>query len=369
MLALEMYVLVEAYDRPANKRYVMLLLASIFALGTAFMWVFLVPISIGILGLCVLQTVIANKKLPSLPIIFGFVIIGIFLAFQPLLIWMFPVSFDGGVSMIQQRGFINPTSIEALAAVAALAAIAVLMNRKNQPLKMLFVGLSLALGFSAVLGAYQMHTLGELRYFYYKSTYTAIVIGASLLGAVAYYFSYKIVGATTKFRTAILAILVVAGALVVWQIKDPIALTYIDGGIGGMNQQTAQAVLKQAARGPVVASNTTLLGNCNRGDDIRANLFVTALASTMIYGGASFDQGKHDQARIFEAIVTHLRRSQVPISIISSDQMITAALKAYLGNQAQNPKIEIIDLDQTPETEPISQCPDRIRDIQKYPVQ
>ncbi len=368
MIMAEVYLLAEAYNQPANKRYVMLLLAGVLAVGSTFMWVFLMPVALGILGLCVLQTAIVNKKLP-LAVTLGFVVIGLFMIFQPLLILLFPVGFEGGESMILQRGFINPTSIEALVVITALSAVASMLHGRNQPQRVLFTGVCVALGFSVALMLYQLYAIGELRYFYFKSTYTAIVLGGALLGATAYYFSYKILGNITKYRSIILTIVLVTGALVVWQIKDPTALKYIDGSLNGMSTQTAHAVLLQTARGPKVSANTTFLGNCNRGDDIRASLFTAALTKTMVYQNLPFDQSKHDQNLAFQTAANSLKTSQTPITIVSNDQQITAALKAYLGAEAQNPKLEIIELDQTPETEPISQCPDRIRDIQKFPVQ
>jgi hypothetical protein len=370
MFIAEVYLLVEAYNKKSDERYSLLLLAAILAVGSGIMWTLFMPIAFAIVGTCALQTAIANKKLPPLHVTLSFVGIGLFALFQPLLILAFPVGYEDGESLILQRGFINPTSIEALVIIAAIAAVAAILHGKNKPQRVLFGSLVLALGFSAAIMVYQLHEIGELRYFYYKSTYAAIVLAGATLGAAAYYLTSKVLGSATKRASTLIAgIVLTAGALVVWQIKDPQATQYVDGSLGGMNTRTASAILQQTGRGTAVSANTTFMGNCNRGDDIRANLFVAALSKDMVYKPNSFDQGHHDETAIFKAINLQLRTSQDTISIVSNDQAITAALKSYLGSNANNPKLEIIDLDPDVQTETISQCPDRIRDIQKYPVQ
>jgi hypothetical protein len=370
MLMAEVYLLAEAYNRPSSKRYNLLLLAAILAVGSTIMWTLLMPVAAAIVGVCVLQTALANKKLPQLQTILGFVGVSLFALFQPALIFAFPVGYEDGESLILQRGFINPTSIEALIIIAAICAIAALLHGRDKPQRVLFGSLGLALAFSTAIMTYQLYEIGELRYFYYKSTYAAIVLAGALLGATAYYFAYKLLGTTTKRTARLIASIVLAtGVLVVWQVKDSQATQYLDGTLGGMNTRTASAILQQTARGTAVSSNTTFMGNCNRGDDIRANLFVAALSKDMVYKPNSFDQGHHDEAAIFKAIDLQLQTGQNTISIVSNDQAITAALKDYLGAHAVSPKLEIIDLDPDTQTETISQCPDRIRDIQKYPVQ
>ncbi|HEU5187419.1 MAG TPA: hypothetical protein VFT87_02860, partial [Candidatus Saccharimonadales bacterium] len=240
-------------------------------------------------------------------------------------------------------------------------------HKSNKTLRVTGLIAAGALLFSFGLMVYQLSTLNELRYFYHKSTYTFIVIGGALLAAGAYHFAQTMFKG--KNKTAVTILLVALSGLVICQVKDPVWQAYFDNSLGGLSAPTAAAILQQTSKGPIVSANTTFLGACNRGDDIRANLFVTALTKTMVYISSSFDPGGHNQKFVFEAIAVHLRGTDAPITIISSDLVVSAHLRAHLGELVNHKNFTLIDLDNTPETEPITQCPDRIRDIEKFPIQ
>lgn len=367
LLLAEVYVLVEAFRLSPQNRYPALVIAGLFAVGSSLTWTFSIPIVAGALAVCLLITIVANKALPPLLVTLLFVLLAAFIVFQPLLLFIFPVSFEGGVSILQQRGFINPVSMPALLILFIVCLLYLWPHKNNKPLRAVGLIAVGALLFSFGLMVYQLHTLNELRYFYHKSTYTFIVIGGALLAAGAYHFAQTIFKGNKKFAIAIL--LVALSGLVICQTKDPVWQAYFDNTLGGLSTPAAAAILQQTNKGPVVSANTTFLGACNRGDDIRANLFTMALTKTMVYKSSSFDPGGHNQKFVFEAIAEHLRETDTPITLVSSDLVVSAHLKAHLGELVNHKNFALIDLDNTPQTEPITQCPDRIRDIEKFPVQ
>lgn len=367
LLVAEIYMLVEAFRQSSGRRYAALIVAGFLAVGSSLTWTLLIPPAAGAFGLCVLITIFANKKLPSLPVSLLTVLVGAFIIFQPLLLYIFPVSFEGGVSMIQQRGLINPVSMGALLTIFIVCLLYAWVNKTNKSLRVIAVVAAGTIAFSFGLMVYQLHTLGELRYFYHKSAYGFVVIGGALLAAAAYHFAHTLF--KDRGRIVIALLLCALAGLAIWHVKDPAWRSYQDTTIGGMSSQAAAAVVQQINLGPLTSANTTFLGACNRGDDIRANLFTTALTKTMIYKSVSFDPGGHNEKFIFAAIALHLRESDVPITIISSDLAISGRLKTHLGELASRNTFKLIDLDNTEYTEPISQCPDRIRDITQFPVQ
>jgi hypothetical protein len=365
LVVAEILLLVEAFALAPAKRYPLLLLATVFAVSCNFVWVFVMPVTFGALGLCLLLTVVALKKLPPPHIVISVFMLGALALVQPILFYIYPVTYE--FPMILQRGLINPTSMLGLVTIMMLVVGYAVIRWKSMPLRITTLVAGGALLFSVGLMIYQLQTIHELRYFYYKSTYTFIVIGGALLGAAASDLVERLYGGSAQRKTSafLAALLLATTSLVWWQIKDPVAIQYTNGTIGGMSPQVASAVINQVVKGPTIAKGTTFIGSCNRGDDIRANLFVTSLTPVAVPKGSSFDTGALDESVVFNAIARAAKVPSYPITILSSDQAVSIRLRAHLGKDIQN--ITLIDLDATPETEPVLQCPDRIRDIRQTP--
>lgn len=364
LVVAEMLILVQAFTLAPAKRYPLLLLATILAVGCNFVWVFVMPVTFGAIGLGLLLTIISTKKLPPLYFIVGFAGLTGLALVQPLLFVIFPVAYE--FPMILQRGLINPTSMLALLTIMTIVIGYLVVRSKNTPLRITTIVAGGALAFSIGLMFYHLHTIHELRYFYYKSTYTFIVLGGPLLGVILADLIHQTFIKTPNLGRRVLLLLIsisiTATGLVWWQIKDPAAIQYTNGTLGGMSPQVAEAIINQVAKGSSISKGTTFIGSCNRGDDIRANQFITSLTPIAFKKGTSFDTGDLDERVVFNAIKTAAGAPPHPITIISSDQVVTSRLRAHLAGNVSN--VTIIELDATPETEPITQCPDRIRNIQ-----
>lgn len=368
LLAIEALLIAEAYTKPLRKRYPLLLLAAIVAVGCNFIWVFIMPITCGAAAYCIIATAIALRKLPPIPIICTLLLLAALAVLQPLFYLIYPVTFD--TPIILQRGDINATSMLALLTIFAVILSYLLIRWKQRPLRPVAAIATVALIFSLGLMAYQLHEIGELRYFYYKSTYTFIVLAMPLIGVVVYDM-LRLIVATAKPKKIALGLLgalaIAIAVLVGWQLKDPMTQAYVDGSLGGMSGQEALAVIDQAAKGPSTAADTVFIGSCNRGDDIRASLFIASITFDPIRRNTSFMPGELDERKVFKTIADAIHEPGRHVTVVSDDQVVTTQLQAYLGADAHNMKV--VNLDQTPATEPVSQCPDRTRDILKFPIQ
>jgi hypothetical protein len=94
-------------------------------------------------------------------------------------------------------------------------------------------------------------------------------------------------------------------------------------------------------------------------------LHALALSDPQPHKRISFDPGKHEEKQVFASIALAAQLSDRPLVVFSNDQVLSGKLTTYLGDL--NHKVTIIKMDGTPETEPIQQCPDRIRDLEQFP--
>jgi len=368
LLVMAAFAVAEAFALPAAKRYPWLIVAAILAVGSNFIWVFIMPITCGGVAAGVLATTIGLKKLPSWPVIATFVLLAGIALLQPLFYLIYPVQFE--FPIILQRGDIDPTSMIALLTIFGLGLIYTIARWRVRALRAVMFIAGVGIIFSFGLMLYQLHELQELRYFYYKSTYTFIVIGVAIAGAITLDIVSQFLTPARLKRAALITLCtltVITSCLVWWQIKGPKTDAYTNGSLGGMSGPQALALINQVTKGPAVAADTIFIGSCNRGDDIRANLFIAALTFDPIRHGHSFNPGAHDQNVVFASIKQAMTEPTRNIHVISGDQVVLSHLRTYLGD-VEYAKLTIVNLDTTPETEPIKQCPDRTRDIGKFPI-
>jgi hypothetical protein len=371
---LEVFFLIEAFERPAAKRYPALLWAMAAATCINFMWVFIVPVTFGLLGIAALVTIFQNKRLPPWYVWLGVVVLGAFASVQPLLYKLYPLHMD--IPLVMQRGDVQQTSMYSLLFMAAIIGGYAAIRWGNRALRVVLGAATIALAYCLYLFFDQLNAVHELRYFYFKATYLFIMLGALILGAVAYEIMARVLREAPRAKghlarvSAVALVVLALGAMVTYQVRSPYTDQYAQSTLTGIEVGTAWPLINAVSASPENGYYTVFLGACDRGSDIRASQLTEALAYTNMNSLPtlpSFNPGTPEESDQFKAIKEAILANSHTITIVSSDQVVENHLRAYLGDQAS--KAIIVSLDTTPETEPISQCPNRTRDLTQFPIQ
>jgi hypothetical protein len=369
----EIFFLIEAFKRPASKRYPALLLAASAAVSINFLWLFIAPIALGLLAAAFIITLFQNKRLPPLYIWSVLVFLGGLAAVQPLLYKLYPVNL--GIPLLMQRGDAQQTSMYTLFFMCVIIAGYTTVHWTNRSLRIVFSSALLALAFSLYLFEDQLHTLHELRYFYFKSTYLFIMLATVILGAIAYELLNNTLRDSARktrgrLHSAILITLVlISGSMICWQVRNPFTDRYVQSTLSGIDIAQAQPLIDAVSLNPGNGYYTVFLGACDRGNDIRASQLLESLSFVVKPQSAttiSFDPAAPEETEQFQPILNATKQSGHTITVISSDQVLEHKLRAYLGDQIS--RVAIISINGNPQSEPISQCPNRTRDLERWPL-
>jgi hypothetical protein len=371
---LEVFFLIEAFDRPAAKRYPALLWATAAATCINFMWVFIVPVTFGLVAAAFLITIFQNKRLPPWYVWLGVVILGAFASVQPLLYKLYPLHMD--MPLVMQRGDVQQTSMYSLLFIAVIISGYAVIRWANRALRVVLGAAAIALAYSLYLFFDQLRVVHELRYFYFKATYLFIMLGTIILGAIAYEILARAMREAPRAkgrlaRASALALVALAlGAMVSYQVRSPYADQYVQSTLTGIEVGTAWPLINAVSPSPENGYYTVFIGACDRGSDIRASQLVNSLSyvdPASLNKLPSFNPGDGEEIGQFYAIKNAILSQNHTVTVVSSDQVVENKLRAYLDDQAS--KAVIVSLDNTPETEPITQCPNRTRDLMAFPIQ
>lgn len=373
-LLAEVLIIVAAYlARTPRQRFSYLLLATLLLAGGGFSWLFLYPIGALLLLGAVAHTVIANRRLP-LYFAIGLIILAGGVLFQPLVQILVPVpAFQDGVNVINQRGNVALTDMLTLGLLALAVSIWAYAYFRDTTIRILVSALGIAMVFSLALMWYQLNTIAELRYYYYKSTYTAIIFVLILLAAFVGWLTVMLMSLKTPFDRpqwlhkpiiglSILGMLVMGAHLATSPTYDG----FINKSLAGISSAQAGTVVDIVDKQPNNAWRVLSIGSCNRGDDIRATLLAGSLGAIPPRGtkspGAFIRLDNIDKQVLFASIEKFVSQDggMPSLIILSNDQVIGAQLMQRLGADLGS-KIQLINLDPSIETEPATQCFDRVR--------
>lgn len=365
----ELYFLLVAFDKKPSTRYGYLMLAALMVAGINYFWVFLTPVAAIPVAVCLVYTAWVNRRLPPLHIWFVAFFVGLSALFQIYiqLTYTSPVNNPS----INARGFIQPTAMYVLLALFLMASVYVYIRSANIRLRLAYLFSVIALLFSLGLMRYQLQTIHELRYYYFKSTYTFIMLVVIIL-AVA---SYELLGNALRIKPPYKKIPVLGHKLLLslafvlfaslgfWSLKSVSFDKLTRGGLLGFSHSQAAKLSEALNVNTTEGYHIIPIGSCNRGDDIRVLLFSHALAyapQSSVGTVASVELEPISRTGLFTAINRFLDVSREPITVLSSDQQIGNQLMDALGDNRQY--VKLVNLDGSPETEPFTQCPERIHD-------
>jgi hypothetical protein len=373
-LLAEVVALVAAYStKDLRQRLGYILLATLLMAASGFSWLFLYPVSGLILFCAVVHTIARYKKLP-LYFVVGLIILGAGVLFQPFIQLSVPVpAYQDGVNVINQRGNVVATDMLLIGLLALAAATWAYVYFREATVRILIASLGVAIAFSLVLMWYQLGTIHELRYYYYKSTYTGIMLVIVLLSALVGWAATTLLqsNAPLKKLSIVQKMLVGAGllgilALSATLIKSPTYDGFIHKSLAGISPAQAGTVVDIAAKQPENGWRVVSIGSCNRGDDIRTTLLADSLSLVPPRGtkspGHFIRLDKLEKQTLFAGIDKFISQDDGTPSLIilSNDQVIGAELMSALSPAHQS-RIQLINLDPSIETEPALQCPERVR--------
>ena len=373
-LLLEILCLIAACSAAKHPtQYVYVWLAGLILAGSGFSWLFLYPIS-GVLLLIVAIYIFSKTRTMPAAFIAGSIPTVGFIMFQPLVQLLVKVpAYQDGVNILNQRGNVAETNLAWITIGVVGVLIFAYIKWRHWVLRLLLVGTVTGLIFSLGLLWYQLGTIHELRYYYYKSTYTVItfllIAFSAAIGYAAVYLM-EVDGPLRRWRYAQFSLVAIAFTVLTVTIMPLTSPRELNGMLGknlvGISPSQATSIAGIVQAQPENAWRVISIGSCNRGDDIRATLLANAL-STVPKGPhvlipASIPLENIDKAMLFAEISKFIQqdsKNALSMIILSNDQVVGSELLASLTPEARQ-KIQLVNLDTTLETEPLSQCPERV---------
>lgn len=360
LLVLEVILLLFARQaRLTAQKFALLLLAAIALAGSSFSWLYLLPIGGGLLAFVCWQTIRETKRLPLVFAAMALPIGGAIL-FQPLvqILIKIPPYKDG---IINQPGYVEPLDIYLVIALFVAATITYVIYRKDKLVQTLYGACVLACLFSFGIMMYQLETVHELRYYFYKSLVTCVALTTPLIAAGIARLVLFCLRETDRKRTIILGSLTVLLGIFLWFGWRSPYLTELPKGVYGISPAQADALRTIIDENPANADHIVSIGGCNRGEDARTGQLATALSyHPPFFQFSPFQVLLPDEQEIFSSMHDFMLKYDFQLIVLVNDQQVGERLEQYMSDVPPD-LLRIVTLDGTPETEPIQQCPDRIR--------
>ena len=345
-----------------KKQWLIVLLLGLGAVNN-FMWLFLAPLSLGLPAVLFVSLFYKTKSYPRPSQFLGYATFGVLALAQP---WIQYAFLKGGDNFFNQRGDVVKLSIVPLFLISVLCFAYAWSLRRQLWLRAVAWPLALALFFSLFAMWYQLLTIHEKRYYFYKSEFTVFILLVPLVAAAAQFLLAKYF-ATLRWRERVIAALTVMVLLIVGfsSTKSSVFIGYQKNTISGLPLTHANLIIELLARGDDTASMTAFYGACNRGDDLRALQLMQGLSKDVKTTSFSFfDLAPHNKYYFYEAAELFAKRTPKTI-FVGHDLALEKELRAKVSLPAQT---EFIQVDSSIETESILQCPDRIRAGTEGPI-
>lgn len=348
--------------KETRSRKILLFLSLIIAGGISYIWLFLWPIALAAIFLVVHD--IYRPKIKDLILNWRLVVLSCLVGSFGLGQVLFQVLFTGGGSNINAPGHILEPNNLLLTILLLVVYIFVLYSYKIKEIRILGQITGAAAVFSMLVLVFQLLTVDEPRYFYYKSTYTFIILSFILLAcalSIVISTSVKKIG-NSRFNFVILAILMVIASInLAWTTSSKGFRLYEQGKPYGMSEELADAVISIVKADPKYGHRLIAIGSCNREQDIKAMRLAVALT-----GDPDIEQkdivnsqsSSSSRLKTFNAIKKQLD-TEPGLFVISTDYPTQNKLIEYLGDDVN--KIKFVDLDYgRAEKTPIL-CPNLLR--------
>lgn len=263
---------------------------------------------------------------------------------------------------VNEQGFSITPSLYLVAAVILTALVVLLLYKKY--LKFWLAPLIATSGFALVIYLYQLFTVGEPRYYLYKSLYVVVVVVCAIIVCLG-------LGELVQERTArfsivsrllvtffIILIVFLPGLYNITNPKD----YFVQRNAGGFSREIAEVTLSHLDENMRSGAHIVTVGSCNRGQDYIASRLIGVLSennNTKIQALLS-SLLLHNKEALVRAIEKYeAQRGTKDLTIISSDYRLQAYLQESLKDGVDEEKF--IDLDFGHKPKQLSVCPEMVK--------
>lgn len=366
LLLAELFLLLNlrGVKESADRRYI-LLLAVILAAAMPYFYLPLWPIALGaiavfmieVLGFSSLSTVARQWKQLAIVLALSLLGLGQIIMQLPYL--------GGGSSALNETGFILEPNNLLLGILLAGSLIYVIYQYGNERLRLVGQISGLTAIFILLVLLYQIATAGEPRYYYYKATYTFILLTAILLSVGLSQALDSVVKTLAKsrlmFLTLTIAFIFISLSLA-WLESSKYFRNYWQRDAYGMSEELADAVITIVKQERQNAHRTIAIGSCNREQDIKAMRLARALSAN---GHTAQQRVIVAQAVSPKAINTFFfikkyLAEEGNLAVISTDRGLQNRLTEYIGPE-NSLKIRFVDLDYSRQEKKNTSCPNLLR--------
>lgn len=329
--------------------------------ATSLFWLFIIPISYGIMFISVIYIVYKKIYKPSK---YGLLLFTVFGFIGLLQVYIQQVHSDPHYNLFNERGLIIPLSIEMLISFLVLLTIAA-RKLAHKWLWAICVFSWWAAFFSISAYAYQIITIGELRYYYYKSLYTLVVL-LSISSTYLTYVFYSWATKTTplKWRWTIGVSMLTPPILLTLLLAPTVMRDYLSAvGPVGFSRVHAQEIIDTHRNHQQNIYTTLIIGSCDRSEDIRATYSLQSIKSESYDKkriGFSIYEIWPGKKEVLRESLQYLLKHNETVRVISIDRELSQYLLGTLKSN-QKSRVEFIDRDQSIGNESVSVCPNRIR--------
>jgi hypothetical protein len=342
--------------RTKGRRLGLVATASILATSTAFTWLFIWPVVIT--AIILFSCFYMKNKYKHLSL----VLLVCSLAFIQVWVQLTITVKKAGVN---EMGSVIPINNIFLLGILCMVSMYALVKNKVVEVRVVSLFTAITALFSITVMVYQLISVGELRYYFYKSAHTFILLAAIMLTALiaqalSWFIHYNTASWQLLASSAIL--LIFASMSLGWSQRSLQANDYITHKPYGISLEMADAINTLYGNSQNSLPNTIAIGSCNRAQDIKAINLITAISgrTSPADAVASAEFYSPQAVDTFEAIKDDQRFATKPLTIISSDYNLEQDLQSYLGKNSRG--IKFVDLGGYHSSSGASSaCPERLK--------
>ncbi len=334
------------------------LIGLVFLAGISFTWLFLLPVA-GLVYFLYwthefIRYAIGNIK-DNIVFLFLTLLLSLFVLIQPLVQIINQTSRTPGVNEIGFTVILNTILVIALI-VVALGSLTNMFNKKERYLWLVVVGVSSL--FSLYIYVYQWSRVGEARYYYHKSLFTLVLIGALLLSAFLVVLIQK---SRLVNRKILIVSIFTAGVLIsIYNVTNKTDYFQRQKS-GGFSNELSVTIGKLIENDPSNGKKIIAVGSCNRAHDYVANRLASVLTDEydIWRQGLVISLLAPDRHSLTRAIKTYQEIRSPELIIISTDYPLQKELEKELSDDYG--KETFIDLDFGHVPKSTTDCPNLVR--------
>ena len=339
-----------------NISYVTCLLLNV---GLSFSWLFILPVSLGMLGFVMLKSFIAdyqNDRLAQNTLKWFPAYIAI--AAVSLIQIYVQLTYNSKKDALNETGFIEPVHTLYLLVFVLSCAILAFWNKRKHiafTLQVLLIAILASTSFALVIYIYQMSQLGHLEYYFYKAAYNTIVIGLLVTPVTLLVLYNKL---DIKKSKAIRYLLVTGSIWIVAVQISPLFKFVYQGQLQGLNPSLANSIGSYLDRNPSPKEPLISIGSCNRSYDYLATRLAGVLTGNNqdTFQSVAFVQLRDDRDDVIKTISRYSKSKEMKLTIVDNSG---GKYRELLGSKIPSNSHYLVPTNDAPRRTPTT-CPQQL---------